>query len=352
MDVKAGDKKWLRIWYISGAVLIMLILIVGGITRLTGSGLSMVEWKPLMGSIPPLSDQKWEETFELYKQFPEYRQVNRGMNLAEFKYIFYWEYFHRMLGRMIGVFFLVPFIYFVAKKKLNRKWFTRSVWLLILGGSQGLMGWYMVQSGLVDLPYVNPYRLTAHLMLAFTIFGFCTWYAADLTDFHREFEPKKKQLGLWLKVIFGVVIIQVAWGGLVAGLDAGHVYNTFPKMYQYWMPPEMMALEPWYQNLTENSTTVQFIHRTLATLIGIVVLGYWIRLFTTTTSRSAKTWGLTILTIVLIQYALGVYTLISHVQISLAVLHQFFALLMVGAILLGIYRVNQNRTRSSGQVSA
>ncbi len=351
MDLKPEDKKGLRIWFISGAVLIMLILIVGGITRLTGSGLSMVEWKPLMGSIPPLSGQQWEETFEMYKQYPEYQQINRGMALSEFKYIFFWEYLHRMLARLIGVVFLVPFIYFVAKKKLNAKWLRRSVWLLILGGSQGLMGWIMVQSGLVDVPNVNPYRLTAHLMFAVTIFGFCVWYAADLTDFKTEPEPKKGELGLWLKIMFVLLIVQIAWGGLVAGLDAGHVYNTFPKMFQYWMPPEVLALEPWYLNLTENSSMVQFMHRLLATVIGVIAIAYWIRLFTVKTSRSTKLWGLIILTVVLIQYALGVFTLVTHVQITLAVLHQLFALILAGAVLLGIYSVKVNRTPVAESIS-
>ncbi len=345
MGMEEQDKKWMRAWFISGAVLIMLILIVGGITRLTGSGLSMTDWKPILGSIPPITEAQWEDAFDQYKQFPEYQQINRGMDMSEFKFIFFWEYLHRMLGRLIGVVFLVPFIYFVAKKKLNAKWLKRSVWLLILGGSQGLMGWYMVQSGLVDLPYVSPYRLTAHLMLAFIIFGFCVWYAADLTRFKSQVEPRKRELSNWLKVLFGIVFIQIAWGGLVAGLDAGHVYNTFPKMYQYWVPPEVMALEPWYQNLTENSSTVQFTHRMLAALIGVMAIAYWVRLFTVQTSKSAKLWGGVIFVLVLIQYALGVFTLISHVQITLAVLHQFFAILLMGAILLGIYSIGENRVR-------
>jgi len=346
MKMQPKDKKWLRAWFISGAVLVTLILIVGGITRLTGSGLSMTDWKPILGAIPPITDAQWNDAFDQYKQFPEYQQINRGMALSEFKYIFFWEYLHRMLGRLIGVVFLLPFIYFVAKKKLNAKWLKRSVWLLILGGSQGLMGWYMVQSGLVDVPHVNPYRLTAHLMLAFTIFAFCVWYAADLTKFNSQPEPRKRELGKWLKILFGVVVVQVVWGALVAGLDAGHVYNTFPKMYQYWVPPEIMALEPWYQNFTENSSTVQFIHRSLAAVIGLMAIGYWVRLFTVQSSKSAKLWGGIIFVLVLIQYALGVFTLISHVQITLAVMHQFVALLLVGALLVGIYSIGKNRSQA------
>ncbi|WP_069131526.1 COX15/CtaA family protein [Rhodohalobacter halophilus] len=344
-EIGEKDKKWLRVWFISGAVLVTLILIVGGITRLTGSGLSMTDWKPIMGSIPPITEAQWEEAFDQYKQFPEYQQINRGMSLGEFQFIFFWEYLHRMLGRLIGIVFLVPFIYFVAKKKLNTKWLKRSVWLLILGGSQGLMGWYMVQSGLVDLPYVSPYRLTAHLLLAFTIFAFCVWYAADLTKFKREMEPRKTELSRWLYILFGVIVVQVAWGALVAGLDAGHVYNTFPKMYQYWIPPEVMALEPWYQNFTENSSMVQFIHRALATAIGLMAIGYWVRLFMVRSSKSAKLWGGVIFALVLIQYTLGVFTLITHVQIALGVLHQFVALLLVGAMLVAIYSIKQNRAQ-------
>jgi len=342
-EIDDKDKKWLRAWFISGAVLVMLILIVGGITRLTGSGLSMTDWKPILGAIPPLNEAQWNDAFEQYKQFPEYQQINKGMDLSEFKFIFFWEYLHRMLGRMIGIVFLLPFIYFVAKKKLNAKWMKRSIWLLILGGSQGLMGWYMVQSGLVDVPYVNPYRLTAHLLLAFTIFGFCVWYAADLTKFKRELEPRKSELSKWLKIFFGILIVQIAWGALVAGLDAGHVYNTFPKMYQYWIPPEVIALEPWYQNFTENSSMVQFIHRALATLLGLMAIGYWIRLFTVQSSKSAKLWGGAIFALVLVQYVLGVFTLITHVQITLGVLHQFVALLLVGVVLISIHSLKKNR---------
>ncbi len=345
MDLKPEDKKWLRLWFISGAVLIILILVIGGITRLTGSGLSMTDWKPIMGAIPPLSEQQWEDAFEQYKQFPEYQQINRGMDLAGFKFIFFWEYLHRMIGRFIGIVFLVPFIYFVAKKKLNAKWLRRSVWLLILGASQGLMGWYMVQSGLVDLPYVSPYRLTAHLLLAFIIFGFCVWYAADLTKFKPQYEPRKREISVWLSLILIVTMIQVAYGGLVAGLNAGHVYNTFPKMFQYWVPPELMALEPWYQNFAENSSTVQFIHRLLATIMGLGAIAYWVRLYMAKTSKSAKLFGLGIFAVVLIQYLLGVFTLITHVDLTLAVLHQFFALILVGILLLALYRVKQNSKR-------
>jgi heme a synthase len=345
MELKPGDKKWIRLWFISGAVLILLILVIGGITRLTGSGLSMTDWKPIMGAIPPLSEQQWEEAFEQYKQFPEYQQINRGMDLADFKFIYFWEYLHRMIGRLIGIVFLIPFVYFVAKKKLNMKWLKRSTWLFVLGGSQGLMGWYMVQSGLVDLPYVSPYRLTAHLMLAFVIFGFCVWYAADLTKFKPQYEPRKKELSAWLIVLLGLTMVQVAYGGLVAGLNAGHVYNTFPKMFQYWVPPEIMALDPWFRNFTENSSTVQFVHRLLATLLGLAVIVYWIRLYLAKTSRSAKMWGLGILAIILIQYALGVFTLITHVDITLAVLHQLFALILIATLLIAIYRVKQNSER-------
>jgi len=327
------DKKYLRIWFWSGAGLVFLILIIGGITRLTGSGLSMTEWKPIMGAIPPLNEAQWQDAFEQYKQYPEYQQRNRGMSLGEFKTIFFWEYLHRMAGRLIGIVFIVPFAWFVAKKKLTPKWLKRSLWLLALGSAQALMGWYMVQSGLVDLPYVSPYRLTAHLLLAFVIFGYCLWYAMELTPLRKTDEPRHTELKKWLWVLLVLIILQTAWGALTAGLNAGHIYNTFPKMFQYWIPNEIMMLEPWYQNLTENPTTVQWIHRILGTLIGVLAIAYWARLFTITSSWTAKKWGLKLLIMVLIQYLLGVVTLITHVHVHVAVSHQAGAMLLFGILI-------------------
>lgn len=333
------DRQQIRLWYWSGAAGVFLILVIGGITRLTQSGLSIVEWNPLMGVIPPLTDAGWMEVFDKYREFPEYQQRNQGMSLTEFKFIFFWEYIHRAAGRLLGLVFLVPFVYFLVKRKFSSLQFRRALILLFLGLSQGFMGWFMVKSGLVDVPFVSPYRLAAHLLLAFTVFGCCVWFALDLTRETRSaFRPADSAAGTrWLVGIFlAVLILQVAWGAFVAGLHAGHVYNTFPKMNQYWIPPELWLLEPWVRNLSENTAAVQWIHRVLGTLLVMIAVVIWGRLTYSDLNWTAKKWGVVLLGFVLTQYLVGVFTLLYHVPIFLGVLHQAMALILFG-ITIGIY---------------
>jgi len=328
-----SDKKYISRWYLSGALLVFLILIVGGITRLTGSGLSMTDWKPIMGSIPPISEAQWMDAFEQYKQFPEYQERNAGMSLAEFQYIFFWEYLHRMLGRLLGIVFLVPFVVFAVRRSFNRRQFGRAVLLLSLGLGQGLMGWYMVQSGLVDIPAVSHFRLAAHLVLAFVIFGCCVWFAMDLSSRSRKGAKGSYELRLWLNVFLVLLIMQVIWGAFTAGLHAGHIYNSFPKMYQFWFPPEMLLLEPVILNFFENMTTVQWTHRVLATLLGVMVIAMWGRTLWMGTSDYIKKWMLALFGTVLLQYAIGVFTLMYHVPVWLGVTHQAVAMVLFGVAL-------------------
>ncbi len=399
------NNKQIRIWYWSGALMVFIILVIGGITRLTQSGLSMVEWNPIMGIIPPLSEADWNETFEKYKEFPEYQQRNRGMSLAEFRFIYFWEYLHRMAGRMIGLVFLIPFGWFVIRKKFSRKQLKRAFLLLILGLTQGFMGWYMVQSGLVDLPYVSPYRLAAHLLLAFAIFGCCVWFALDLkpdkppvsqpgkegpahldlakTGQHHEMtdpgtsaggtnpgetedEPNTGPAGYgkgsqststllihlrwWLFAFMIILLLQIVWGAFVAGLNAGHVYNTFPKMNQFWIPPEAWLLEPFIQNLFENPAAVQWIHRLLGTLLLVMVIYIWARVMFSSVDHTLKWWGVALLGIVLLQYLLGVFTLLYHVPISLGVIHQAAAMLLFGVVI-GFYHTVTREVRNFSQTS-
>ncbi|MEX0995117.1 MAG: COX15/CtaA family protein [Balneolaceae bacterium] len=333
------DRKQIRFWYWSGAAMIFLILVIGGITRLTQSGLSMVEWNPLMGMFPPLSESEWMEIFEKYRDYPEYQQRNMGMSLTEFKFIFFWEYVHRAAGRLLALVFILPFGYFLAKKKFSSLQLKRALILMGLGLAQGFMGWFMVQSGLVDVPFVSPYRLAAHLLLAFSIFGCCVWFALDLTPGNR---PARRQANpapavrglLWVFLI--VLIVQVAWGAFVAGLHAGHVYNTFPKMNQYWIPPEAWLLDPLIRNFFENTAAVQWIHRVLGTLLVIISVAIWARLTFSGLSMTAKKWGVVLLGFVLAQYMTGVFILLYHVPISLGVLHQAMALILFG-ISIGFY---------------
>ncbi len=327
------DKQHIRIWYWSGALLIFLILVIGGITRLTGSGLSITDWKPIMGFIPPLSEAEWQDAFEQYKQFPEYQQVNRGMSLSEFQYIYFWEYLHRMIGRLIGFVFIIPFGWFLFKKKFNSVQLKRAIILLTLGMAQGLMGWYMVQSGLIDVPRVSPYRLAVHLSLAFLIFGCCVWFALDLESKQKPKRGKTGELKIWLWIFLVVLSLQVVWGAFVAGLHAGHIYNTFPKMHQYWMPPELWLMEPFVINIFENMVTVQWIHRVLASLLGVIVIAISVRVYQTDTTLTIKKWSLALLAALLFQYTIGVYTLVYHVPVWLGVAHQAFAMILFGIVL-------------------
>ena len=342
----SSDKKLIRRWYWSGAILVLLMVIIGGITRLTGSGLSMTDWKPIMGSIPPMNDAEWIDAFEQYKQYPEYQQVNRGMSLGDFKYIFFWEYFHRLIGRVLGLVFLIPFAWFLFKKKFDAQQTRRSVFLLSLGVGQGLMGWFMVQSGLIDIPAVSHYRLAAHLLLAFTIFGSCVWFAMDLYDQKREALHSLKEMKTWLGVFLFFLIMQITWGAFVAGMDAGHVYNTFPKMYQYWAPPELWIIEPFMLNFVENIVTVQWMHRVIGTILGIIVIVMWVRTYMLQMNFQIKMWSLALFTTVLTQYAIGVFTLVFHVPVWLGVLHQGLA-----AVLLGVLIAFYNRIKNMSKLS-
>lgn len=326
------DKKHVRTWYWSGAILIFVMVVIGGITRLTGSGLSIVDWNPIMGAIPPLSETQWEESFEQYKQFPEYQQINYNMTLSEFKTIFFWEYIHRLIGRLLGLVFIIPFAWFVIQKKIDSKNIKRGIILFVLGLSQGFLGWFMVMSGLVDVPEVSHYRLAAHLLLAFSIFGFCVWYARDLTPSANPYEKSGRELKLWLYAFMVLLVIQIMYGAFVANLQAGHIYNTFPKMYQHWAPPELWVIQPLFLNFFENIVTIQWMHRVFGTFLGLMVIAIWIRTFMLNTKLTTKKWSVALLTIVLIQYLIGVFTLLFHVPIWLGVLHQTVALVLFGMI--------------------
>lgn len=339
----ATDRKHVKIWYLSGAVLVFIILVVGGITRLTGSGLSMTDWKPIMGSVPPLTETQWEDTFDQYKQFPEYREKNSSMSLSGFKFIFFWEYIHRMLGRLLGIVFVVPFAWFLIRRKFNRKQFLRSMFVLTLGLGQGLMGWYMVQSGLVDIPEVSHYRLAAHLLLAFIIFGSCIWYAMDLSNKKRTESNGAAELKAWLNLFLVILLMQVVWGAFTAGLHAGHIYNSFPKMYQFWIPPEMFLVEPVILNFFQNMTAVQWTHRLLGTVLGVMVIAMWGRAWLLNTSTREKQWMLALFGAVLAQYAIGVFTLIYHVPLWLGVVHQAMAMVLFGIALVTRFQFNSSK---------
>lgn len=321
------------IWLFCCCAFVALMVFVGGATRLTESGLSITEWKPVTGAIPPMSEAAWQDAFEKYKQIPEYRKINFGMSLSEFKGIYWWEFFHRLMGRLTGFVFFLPWLYFAVKGHTDRKLNLRLLGIFALGGMQGLMGWYMVKSGLSERTDVSQYRLAAHLLLAFLLYALLFWQALLL--WHSGKKPKKKQKKLPEALYrFGITLIvllfvQVGMGALVAGLNAGLTYNTFPKMDGRWIPEGLMTLSPWYKNLFENITMVQFQHRWMAKLIGALYIGYWFWLKRQPLSKELRIAADGMMTALLLQILLGVETLLNVVPIALASAHQMGALLLL-----------------------
>jgi cytochrome c oxidase assembly protein subunit 15 len=324
-------RRRLRLWFWSIAAVTLAIVAIGGITRLTQSGLSIVDWQPLIGAIPPLTESQWIEAFDRYRQFPEYRQLRRGMALDEFKVIFFWEYLHRLVARLIGVVFLVPFLLFWRAGYFSRPLFWRSLGLFALGAAQGVLGWIMVKSGLVDRPSVSHYRLAAHLTLALIILSYAVWLARDLTV-RRPPIPLHTRRGVvgGLIMVGVLVATQIVWGAFVAGLRAGLIFNTFPLMGGQLLPPSGLALEPPLLNLVQNMTTVQWLHRLLGTIVLAASVAFYLRVRRITSERGIRRLNLTLVLLIVSQYTLGVLTLLYRVPTSLAVAHQVTAGVIVG----------------------
>ena len=305
-----------------------MMIIVGAITRLTESGLSMVEWRPLIGALPPLSDTEWLRVFELYKATPEFQKTNFWMEMSDFKQIFFWEWFHRLLGRLIGMAYALPLIWFWIKNRIPQGFKPKLIGLLILGGLQGYMGWFMVKSGLVDQPNVSHYRLAAHLGLALLIFALLVKTALTLWSKPPAKHQLSKPLILHLWMVLVCLIMTIFWGAYTAGLDAGLIYNdTFPKMGESWLPYDMALYQPFFVNLFENHAAVQWMHRWLAIMTTLAVLSFWGH----AVYRRQVTWPIHALAaMVLIQVILGIATLFSHVMIAMAVTHQAGAVMVLG----------------------
>ena len=319
---------YVRGWLLAVAALIFCMVIVGGATRLTDSGLSITEWQPLLGAIPPFTEAHWLDAFQKYQQIPEYHLVNKGMTLEEFKFIYWWEWAHRFLGRIIGLAFFLPFAYFAVTGALTRVTALRCGVLFILGGLQGALGWYMVSSGLVDRVDVSQYRLAAHLTLATFIYGAILWVAFGLGKTRHAPRRGREWAALLLA---GLILLQVAAGGFVAGLDAGFGYNTWPLMDGALIPKGLLATEPWWRNLFENALTVQFNHRMIAYLIVALVALHAFRV------RSSS--SLLLLGAVLLQVLLGIWTLLWAVPLWLGLAHQGGALLVLAAALWNLHRM-------------
>ncbi|SFQ09227.1 cytochrome c oxidase assembly protein subunit 15 [Nitrosomonas cryotolerans] len=329
-------QKPIAIWLLICGVMVFAMVVVGGVTRLTHSGLSIVEWQPIVGTIPPLSQGDWDELLEKYQETPQYQKINKGMSLDEFKGIFWWEYFHRLLGRAIGFIFFIPFVYFLVRKKIDRPLGMKLTGIFVLGGLQGLMGWYMVMSGLVDNPHVSQYRLTAHLGLAFVIYAAILWVAMGLLSPKNHDQQDRNSLLNLRRFSIGLtslIFIMILSGGFVAGIQAGLAYNTFPLMNGYLIPPDLFLLEPWYRNFFDNITTVQFDHRLIAWLLAILVPVFWFKARKYPFSGSARLACHFLLVMLMIQISLGIGTLLLAVPLPLAAAHQAGAMLLFTAAL-------------------
>ena len=351
------------IWLLACAALVYAMVVVGGVTRLTGSGLSMVRWHPVSGVLPPVGADAWRREFDAYRASPEYRLVNRGMSLAEFKRIFRMEYAHRMLGRGVGIAFLVPFLVFLAMRAIPQGMAPRLAGVFVLGGVQGVLGWYMVRSGLVDEPRVSQYRLAAHLSLAVVIYVYLLALAFRLlapsdpdsgpdsgpdsasdsgsdsgpgpgSDHGAAARPGPVR---WLALAAGVtVFVTLVTGAFVAGLKAGYLHPTFPKMSGHWIPPGMFELSPWWRSFFENPVTAQFSHRLLALASCVAVVAAWAASLGADVSRRARLWAHASLAAAAVQVGLGISTLLLHVPVPLAAGHQAGAIALL-TCLVGLY---------------
>jgi cytochrome c oxidase assembly protein subunit 15 len=322
-------RRQVAAWLFACAAMVAAMVVVGGVTRLTHSGLSIVEWKPLVGTIPPLSEADWLALFEKYKLTPEYRIVNTTMTLEGFQHIFWWEYFHRLLGRLIGVVFFLPFAWFAVKRLVSRPLVLRLSGIFVLGGLQGAMGWYMVASGLVNEPRVSPYRLAAHLGLAFAILALILWVAIDLLPAARS-APPARRFGRLALALAGLVFVMVLSGAFVAGAHAGFQFNTWPLMGSRLIPEGLFAMQPWWRNAFEHVPLVQLDHRLLAYVIAGSVVALWWQARRAAAPR-VRLAGHALLGAVGLQLVLGISTLLLVVPVWLAALHQAGAIVLFSA---------------------
>lgn len=329
----------MSLWLLAVAGLILLMVAVGGITRLTESGLSMVRWEPISGAIPPMNAAQWQAEFDHYRATPQYQINNSGMTLADFKTIFFWEYVHRLLGRIIGLAFALPLLWFWWRRSIPSGYGWRLGAILALGAVQGAIGWWMVASGLVDVPEVSHIRLAVHLLTALLIFAAVVWVALDLRSLRRDAQAPPARMpviGLWALCL---LFLQFMFGAYVAGLDAGYAFNTWPLMGEELFPAGTPMLDPWIRNLADNPVVVQFVHRWLAFLVAGIAIG----LAASAWSRGLRTEAGALLGAVIAQILLGILTILSGVQIDIAVAHQAMAVLLLGTMVTAAHRIGETK---------
>ncbi len=340
--LKTQKHNLVNLWLYSSCVLILIMIGVGGITRLTESGLSMVDWKPIAGSIPPLTEQQWEQEFEKYKEYPEFKMVNSTFSLSDFKTIYFWEYVHRMIARLLGLYFIFPFLYFLYTKQLHKNDIVNLIGIFCLGLIQALAGWYMVKSGLVNVPDVSHYRLAIHLVLAFFLLGLVYWTALGLQASKissNNFSHLNKKCNFLLLLL----LIQITFGAFVSGLNAGNAWNTFPLMNGKIVPDGLFINTPLLLNFFENQLTIQFTHRVLA----IFILLYCMHLYNHCIKENINILQARLLMkAVFFQFVLGVLTLIYKVPIILGVAHQVLAAILVLSVVnLKFHCLYKNKTK-------
>ncbi len=350
--ISQSPNKAIIYWLLSGCFLIYLMVLVGGLTRLTHSGLSITDWS-FMGSVPPLNQEMWLERFEKYQSSPEFQKINFNMSLEEFKPIFLWEYIHRMIGRVMMYVFLFGFVYFLLRKKITKSMWLPLAGLFFLGAMQAVIGWWMVYSGLQKQPAVSHYRLATHLMSAFTLFAFTLWFALKLLysrNSEEKWETPKLRLPAILLLI--VLILQIIYGAFTAGFvenDAakfrpGHIFNTWPKMGEHWLPEQVYMKETLFQNLLENPSGIQFMHRMLALAVVFCVAYIW---WKSDKLKLSETQNFSITLIiygVTIQFILGVFTLLYQVPVFLGALHQTGAFLLFAASIYFLFHMYNQKT--------
>ena len=331
------------LWLFVIAGLIGLMVVIGGLTRLTGSGLSITEWQPVTGALPPLSDAAWQAEFAKYQGTPQYELLNRGMGLAGFKAIYWWEWTHRLLGRLLGIVFLVPFLVFLRQRRIDRGIAVRLGVIFLLGAAQGVLGWWMVQSGLTGARVaVSQYRLAAHLGLAMILFGYLLWTALEISGTRRTRVGATARYQNWAVGLVALIFIQIILGAFMAGLDAGRAFSTWPTYAGMWIPVGLYDLSPWWINHFENHALVHFQHRTVGYIAALMVIWLYVVVRRAGADGPVRIAGIHAVVLTGVQIALGIFTVVSQVALPLAALHQICALAVFGAALWWAYALNAN----------
>ncbi len=337
--------KGVGIWLLTIAVLIALIVIVGGLTRLTESGLSITEWRPVTGMLPPLSDAAWEAEFDKYRGTTQYALLNEGMGLAAFKTIYWWEWGHRFLGRVIGFVFLFPFVYFFAKKRITGALAMRLGVIFLLGAAQGALGWWMVQSGLADRVSVSQYRLAAHLGLAFVLFGYVLWTALEVFGAQQTSQASLARFRPVAWALAALVFFQILLGAIVAGLDAGLAFPTWPRFGGDWIPAGLYNLAPWWANHFDNHAMTHFQHRNVGYIVGVLAIWFFVALLRAKPEKTVRVAAIHLAVFTIAQIVLGIVTVTTLVALPIAALHQFFALVLFGTSLWLAYVLSPARAQ-------